>query len=627
MRSYSGNQGRLRMLQFIRRSIHQRCCQQRMIALVVAAISLAQISLGGAVAQAASQSAPAAQAKVAIVRTPTVNLLVAPGGAATTQLKTGDAVQATGRSADGAWVYVTTDVDQTGWIPAADLVIFSLATLPVLTVEMAAFAATQPVEITTSDAEIPADESLERANESAATLNSAPSVLSTALPTTTGTMSTEVSPPMVEIISKGLNVRVGPGVGYGVLTTVKAGEQYDVSARNSAGSWVQIDLGDGQTGWVSAGYVALSAPLAELPVADEESSQFSGNSKQLSVSNEQSSFSNNQATDTNQVVTTSAPTKLTGKLVISTGNGGLFYLYNLETGELRPLTSGYDPALSPDGTRIVFRRGGGENGIYAINSDGGGERKLFDEREGLSSPKWSPDGQWIVFSRLDGSYTCRDLGRGICVPVHELFGDAPNDLPEEQQERLNDARHSMLTNFPEEERPNWILAIINSEGREYRDLAALNSAQTPDWSTAGIVYQSKAGLQQTSAATDAETRAVLSDHYLHDPDWQQGGERIVYQSRRGSHWELFAVNPNGSGNSALTRPTTTLVDQLPSNVSPAWSPDGQQIVFLSNRQDDHGAGVWRVWVMDADGGNQRPLPIDLPISYSYAGEQMVDWAP
>jgi hypothetical protein len=30
--------------------------------------------------------------------------------------------------------------------------------------------------------------------------------------------------------------------------------------------------------------------------------------------------------------------------------------------------------------------------------------------------------------------------------------------------------------------------------------------------------------------------------------------------------------------------------------------------------------------MNADGGDQHPLTIDVPIRYHYTGEQMVDWA-
>jgi Tol biopolymer transport system component len=115
--------------------------------------------------------------------------------------------------------------------------------------------------------------------------------------------------------------------------------------------------------------------------------------------------------------------------------------------------------------------------------------------------------------------------------------------------------------------------------------------------------------------------------YHQDPDWQPGGNRIVFQQRQGSHYEIFAINDDGSGVTGLTRPATALVDQMPSNVSPAWSPDGQSIVFLSNRTADHEAGPWRLWVMNGDGSNQRPLPITVPLQYDYVLEQMVDWGP
>ena len=65
---------------------------------------------------------------------------------------------------------------------------------------------------------------------------------------------------------------------------------------------------------------------------------------------------------------------------------------------------------------------------------------------------------------------------------------------------------------------------------------------------------------------------------------------------------------------------------MPSNVAPAWSPDGQHIVFLSNREEDGEAGQWRIWVMDADGRNQHPLPLNVPIEYGFVLDQAVDWS-
>ena len=113
--------------------------------------------------------------------------------------------------------------------------------------------------------------------------------------------------------------------------------------------------------------------------------------------------------------------------------------------------------------------------------------------------------------------------------------------------------------------------------------------------------------------------------YYFDPDWQPNGGQIAFQLKGAAQTDIWVVNPDGAGLHPLTAPATALVDQMPSNVAPAYSPDGAHIVFLSNRDEHNSAGAWRMWVMDADGSNQRPLPIDVPLDYSFGLEQAVSW--
>lgn len=66
----------------------------------------------------------------------------------------------------------------------------------------------------------------------------------------------------------------------------------------------------------------------------------------------------------------------------------------------------------------------------------------------------------------------------------------------------------------------------------------------------------------------------------------------------GGSSEIVTVKPDGTG-------TTNLTNNPNQDVGPAWSPDGKQIAFTSDRESPlHGTAVY---VMDADGGNVTRL--------------------
>jgi Tol biopolymer transport system component len=76
--------------------------------------------------------------------------------------------------------------------------------------------------------------------------------------------------------------------------------------------------------------------------------------------------------------------------------------------------------------------------------------------------------------------------------------------------------------------------------------------------------------------------------------------------------EIWTVNPDGSDKRQLTNNTSS--DQFP-----RWSPDGRQIVFVSDR-----SGANDAWVMNADGSNQRNLTGTLGGAGSV---QFPSWSP
>ncbi len=63
-----------------------------------------------------------------------------------------------------------------------------------------------------------------------------------------------------------VNLRHGPGTGYGVAAYGFSGDQFPVTARHSSGLWFQVTVSGAEV-WVSAGVGALSGDCAALPVS------------------------------------------------------------------------------------------------------------------------------------------------------------------------------------------------------------------------------------------------------------------------------------------------------------------------------------------------------------------------
>jgi Tol biopolymer transport system component len=105
-------------------------------------------------------------------------------------------------------------------------------------------------------------------------------------------------------------------------------------------------------------------------------------------------------------------------------------------------------------------------------------------------------------------------------------------------------------------------------------------------------------------------------NYNDDPHWSPSGRKIVYAHRlRDSQfpendWEIATANANGSRKRYLT-------DNLHQDFSPAWSPDGTKIAFVSDRDGDYD-----IYVMNADGTGPRTQLTDDP-----ADDDSPEWSP
>ncbi|MFN2243315.1 MAG: FHA domain-containing protein [Anaerolineae bacterium] len=216
-----------------------------------------------------------------------------------------------------------------------------------------------------------------------------------------------------------------------------------------------------------------------------------------------------------------------------------------------------DPSWSPDGEKIVFVSDQDDEGaeIYTMNADGSDVERLTDHEYGCRDPEWSPDGEIIA-------YACFGTGGGFDIFVMNADGSDSHRVTEAVDLELEPswspdgkriAYSAWYMGDVEEGRSFTIFTLTNS-----RKLMLLFTGSSFDLEslTSGIHTIAVDG-------SDRQELVVTKEHSNWSPAWSPDGETILFASDRDGDADIYAITLD-------SLELTNITDSTEQDYTPSW---------------------------------------------------------
>src|SRR5215831_511885 len=200
-----------------------------------------------------------------------------------------------------------------------------------------------------------------------------------------------------------------------------------------------------------------------------------------------------------------------------------------------------DPAFSPDGTRVSFRRHGyaaGNSGIYVKTIDSQQLLQLTNNPTDCC-PAWSPNGRFIAFSRFTGKehqiYTIAANGGDL----YRLFSTAIGPKQGELDWSPDGNSIAFVGQSNQGTSSIFLLSYHDRTARRVTEPAPLNRdwgpTFSPDGQSLAFVRTPESGLPENilvMPAQGGESRVVVSFYngILGSPAWTRDGQSLVFSS-------------------------------------------------------------------------------------------------
>jgi Tol biopolymer transport system component/imidazolonepropionase-like amidohydrolase len=269
------------------------------------------------------------------------------------------------------------------------------------------------------------------------------------------------------------------------------------------------------------------------------------------------------------------------------------WVAEVDSGKLAQWTSTpadeFEPTWSPDGAEIAYVSGTGAAGITIQSADSTGHTKaIISAPEGarMNSPSWSPDGKRIAYTQISGNTTRLMISGEPVGTAADVFPFPATWLSANQILYTADGKISITTlgggetkTIPFQakfqlNRPAYKRRSTDFDSTTPRPVKGiLTPALSPDGNR--IVFEA---LNQLWLMEIGGKPQQLTDgnYYKQSPAWSPDGKQIAYSSDKGGTADIYILDLATKSE----RRVTNLADSA--EIQPAWSPDGKKLAFQKN---------------------------------------------
>jgi len=285
---------------------------------------------------------------------------------------------------------------------------------------------------------------------------------------------------------------------------------------------------------------------------------------------------------------------------------------NLELTDIFNMEFVSDPQISPDGTKIIYVRNFKDimtdknlSNLWIVNFDGSQNRPLTNGNQNDLAPRWSHDGNKIVFKSNMQDDKMKLFMMWMDTKEYVALTNttsAPGGVS-----WSHDDSHVAFTMFVPKKSESIIKLPTKPEGAKWNKPPIYIDELNYRGDGKGYYKSGNEQLFVLSADGGTPRQLTFSEYDHGAPIWSKDNRRLYFTANLHENHEFEPRNSEIQELNLADNSIKALTDRLGPDNGPALSPDGKYLAYTGFDDKYQGYQITQLYLMNADGTNSRLL--------------------